>query len=252
VTPAPVAKPAVKKPAPPKANSTAKPVAPVASGPCLGVISAVGDSFGLQKVGMTIFGNELNEAPINSWGFDDLVVAKVRAAVGQRYTVRRIPHPGGAFLPKEDLSLMPFRDPEAELTTLVKQIATPAKCDRYVVVTKGASQFNGLKVFVNGIGIVNYGFGPVERNYVFALSYIRVYDGQTFTVLKKGPVVIDEESIVVQAMWLSPIRGPHKQLDKSLWPASPDEAAKSALMRDTARALLSASLDKSLPTLLAQ
>ncbi|MDB5601593.1 MAG: hypothetical protein JWN71_3637 [Xanthobacteraceae bacterium] len=252
VAPAPAAKPPVKKPAPPKANSAAKPAAPAESGPCVGVISAIGDRFGLQKVGLTILGNEYNEATINAWGFDDLVVAKVRSAVNQRYAVRRIAHPADTFSPKKDREFVLFRNSEAELTALVKQVVASTKCARYVLVTKGSSKFNNLNQFVKGIGIVNYGFTPFERNYVFALSYVRVYDGQTFEVVKQGAAMIDEVSIMGSAIGLHIIRGPHKELDKSLWPGSPDEAAKSALMRDTARALLSASLDKSLPALLAQ
>jgi hypothetical protein len=64
---APGAKPAVKKQAQ-KTRTTAKPPGPTDSGPCLlGVIPAIGDQFVVQKVGLTIFGNEYTEVPIDAW-----------------------------------------------------------------------------------------------------------------------------------------------------------------------------------------
>jgi hypothetical protein len=62
-TPGTPAKPADKKPAP-KAKTDAK--KPAESGPCqLGVIPVIGDEFVVQKVGMTLFGNERTEVPVN-------------------------------------------------------------------------------------------------------------------------------------------------------------------------------------------
>src|SRR6266852_1143397 len=78
--PAAPAKPAVKKPAS-KAKTSAKPPGPSDSGPCqIGVISAIGDQFTVQNIGLTMFGNEQMEAPVDAWGLDDLVVTRVRAA----------------------------------------------------------------------------------------------------------------------------------------------------------------------------
>ena len=92
------AKPVTKKAAP-KAKAAAK--QPVAeTGPCrLGVISALGDRFSVQKFGLTIFENEENEATMNGWGLDDLPFARVRAATGADPSVRRIAYPTGAFEP---------------------------------------------------------------------------------------------------------------------------------------------------------
>jgi hypothetical protein len=56
----------------------------------VGVISAVGSKFALQKVGITVFGNELNEVSIGSWGLDDAVASRVSAVLSKRFTVKRI------------------------------------------------------------------------------------------------------------------------------------------------------------------
>jgi hypothetical protein len=37
----------------------------------VGIVSAFGDKFHVKKVGVTVFGNELKEFPIDSWGIDD-------------------------------------------------------------------------------------------------------------------------------------------------------------------------------------
>ena len=68
------------------------------SGPCrIGVISAVGDQFAVQKVGLTVFGNEETEVPVDAWGLDDLVVARDPRAAGSGIAVRRIAYAKGAL-----------------------------------------------------------------------------------------------------------------------------------------------------------
>src|SRR4051812_14153971 len=92
----PASKPAVRKPAP-KARTDAKLPGTADSGPCgLGVISTIGGLFTVQKIGLTVFGNEQAEVAIDGWGLDDLAVARVRAAVSGS-TVRRIAFAKGAF-----------------------------------------------------------------------------------------------------------------------------------------------------------
>jgi hypothetical protein len=56
----------------------------------VGVISALGDRFALQKVGITVFGNDYTDIPIEAWKIDDLVAAKVGAHLSKRFEVRRI------------------------------------------------------------------------------------------------------------------------------------------------------------------
>src|SRR5581483_5077091 len=84
--------PAAKPPAAAKKSSgkkpAAKPAAAVDSGPCdMGVITATHDLFTVQKIGLTVFNNEFAEMPV-SWGLDDLIYARVKAAGGAG--VRRI------------------------------------------------------------------------------------------------------------------------------------------------------------------
>src|ERR1700761_7172537 len=81
--PSPAAPPravAKKKPAARAKAATPSPVA-AESGPCqVGIIAAL-DLFSVQKIGITAFGNEFDEIPV-SWGLDEVVFARARAAAG--------------------------------------------------------------------------------------------------------------------------------------------------------------------------
>ena len=60
-------------------------------------ISGIGDTFSVQKVGVTVFGNALDMAPIDGWGIDDFVTGKIAAQLGQRFEVKRAAASEGGF-----------------------------------------------------------------------------------------------------------------------------------------------------------
>jgi hypothetical protein len=235
------AKPAAKKPAPPKPNAAA------ARGPCIGVIPHIGESFIVQHVGLTAFGNELKEVPIASWGLDDLIVARVRAAAGPRFSVRRIAYPANAFEAYDHPSLFHIPD----LKPIVQTVA--GGCERYVLVVKGGDQVAGTNQAINGIGVVNR-ISLTDHNgvtYLFALTGLEIFDGRTFDVLKKGGGSLYDETLgdrLVNDLF-RPFRGPTRKLENFAWPPAPDAVMG---LREPTRALLAASLDTVLPKLLAQ
>jgi hypothetical protein len=238
--PAP-AKPAAKKAEPPKPDAAAE------RGPCIGVIPHIGESFEVQKIGLFSF--EDKEVPIDSWGLDDLVVGRVRAAAGARFVVRRIAYPANA--PKPYMSL--FHDPENDIKAIVQTVARAGECERYIVVLKSGSQFATTRYWVEGVGILN---APSITNlegatYLFALTVLYVVDGRTFDVVKKGAGSIEDDNNNSLLNGLShkiPLRGPGRELKDFSWPPAPDAVMA---LRDPARVLLAASLDKVLPGLLA-
>jgi hypothetical protein len=246
-------KPAAKKPAPPKPDAGA--TAAAQHGPCIGVIPHVGDHFAVKTVGFTAFGNDLKEIPIEAWGLDDLVVARVRAAAGPGIAVRRIAYPANAFEPSGNALSRLFRT-ENDFKSIVQTIAGAAGCERYVVVLKAASGLGNTNQAVEGIGVVNWG-------YLFALTSLFVFDGHSFDVLKKGYGTIDEQKTVpdplVNALLrTNPIHGPSRKLEQFRWSTEPDAVVNwpptlDTVMglRDMTRALLAASLDNALPKLLA-
>jgi hypothetical protein len=235
------AKPAAKKPEP------AKPDAAAERGPCIGVIPHIGESFEVQKIGLFSF--EDKEVPIDSWGLDDLVVGRVRAAAGARFVVRRIAYPANAPKPHKSL----FHDPEDDIKAIVQTIARAGECERYIVVLRSGSQFATTRYSVEGVGILN---APSITNlegatYLFALTALYVVDGRTFDVLKQGAGSIEEDNGNLLLNGLShktPLHGPSRELKDFSWPPTPDAMTG---LRDPTRALLAASLDVALPRLLA-
>lgn len=245
----PAAKSAAKKPAT-KSKAAAKPAAAAETGPCqIGVISAIGDQFVVQKVGFTMFGNEQTEVPVGSWGLNDLIVARVRAAAGPGVAVRRITYAKDAFARAEQPAPL-FRDAKTELSGIVRQVAAGSHCERYVLVHRSTGQFSNLNQSVRGIGIVNWSNPIKDHTYLFALTYIRIFDGQGFEVMKQGAASTDDESLMSRALMLKPIRGPNRGLDNTSFPSAPAEAAANPALRDGVRALLTASLDNTLPAML--
>jgi hypothetical protein len=145
---------AAQKPAKPKAPATA--AKPADSGKCIGVLSAIGDSINLQKIGITVFGNELNKVPVDSWQIDNLVVSKISAYLSKSWSVRPISYPKGAFATLEqDHGIFYNRD--AELTEIIRRVTSSTKCDHYVVVLKGSSGYGTSNQSLYGLGVLEVG-----------------------------------------------------------------------------------------------
>jgi hypothetical protein len=254
-TPAPrpsPAKPAAKKPAPPKSDAGATPAAAVAQrGRCIGVIPHIGDRFAVQTIGVMAFGNDLKEVPIESWGLDDLVVARVRAAAGTGVAVRRIAYPANAFEPYDHPPRRLFGDGDKDLKSVVQAIVGAGGCERYVVVVKDKNADRLTNQSFTGIGIFSRAGGDVH---LFALTALIVFDGHTFEVLKKGVGSPVEEKLgsnptLFDLTRTNPMRGANLALKEDFsWPPAPDAVMG---LRDATRALLAESLDKTLPKLLA-
>jgi hypothetical protein len=249
-TPAPAApnNPAAKKPAP-KAKAAAKPVAAAESGPCqIGVISAIGDKFVLEHIGLTVFGNEFTDAPIDSWGLDDLVVARTRAAAGGQ-SVKRITYARGAFDPYYNPPRELFRDARNDLLNVVRQVAANSNCERYLVVTRFSGQVAGTNQGAEGIGVLtNWSSGAFKNASLFAFFRMTVFDGKTFGKYD-DPIGIGGRLAAGLANLVKDENfTPLKDFEV---PATPEAVASNARLRDGARAMLTAKLDKYLPAYLA-
>src|ERR1700722_1723313 len=195
-----------QQPAKPKAPAAAPAPKPSAAdnGKCIGVLSAIGDTINLQKIGFTVFGNELNKVPVDSWQIDNLVVSKITAYLSKSWSVRPISYPKGAFATLEqDHGL--FYNLDAELTEIIRRVTSPTKCDHYVVVLKGSSGYGTSNQSLYGLGVLDAGAPIMITDILFALYVIKVYDGQTFTVLGQQRATLDENHF-------STIHGPFRQL----------------------------------------
>lgn len=240
--------PVAKKPAP-KAKAAVKPAAASAeSGPCqIGVIPAIGDKFVLEHIGLTVFGNEFTDAPIESWGLDDLVVARARAAAPGK-SVRRIPYAKDAFEPYYHPPRELFRDASHDLVDVVRRIAANTGCERYLVVVRFTGQVSGTNQTAHGIGLLtNWASGAFKNAQLFSFIGIVVYDGKTFAK--------HEDPIGVGARLAAHLSNPFKSeffepLKDFEVPATPEAVAGNTRLRDGARAMVAAKLDKELPAYL--
>jgi hypothetical protein len=144
-----------QQPAKPKGAAATQPVKPSAvdSRKCVGVISTIGHRFAVQKIGFTVFGNELNYVPIDSWQIDDLVVGKISTFLSKSWSVQRIDYPKGAFSSLAEQHPL-FFDYDEELRRIVRGLTSSTKCGHYVVVAKTTSSYGTTNQRVGGLGIV--------------------------------------------------------------------------------------------------
>jgi hypothetical protein len=211
------AKQAVAKQAPPQDSN------------CVGIVTNLGEKFTVRRIGASVLGNEISVVPVDSWHIDDLVVAKISAALGKRTMVRRIPYRREAFVSRGTLKL--FRDTEAEIREGVRTSTAGTRCARYLFV-------------IGGIGILRTGIGELfTKVNAYARFSLRLYDGETFTLLKRASAPSDE------SIWLRATRSPYRQVDESFWPESPRNAAQNAGLREAIRELVSQGMDATLAEL---
>jgi hypothetical protein len=240
------AKPTTKKPAPPKPDAAAQ------SGPCgIGVIPHIGETIALKSIGLTMFGNELKDVPIESWGLDDLIVARVRAAAGPGLAVRRITYPASAFESYDHRVFLRFPNIKA----IVQTVAGTSGCERYVLVVKGRDAYGDTNQLLEGIGVAHRSsiFDRSGFTHLFALTGISIFNGDTFDAFQNGTGSLHPEETGIDRVVNSlthpfPIHGPGRELKDFPWPPAPDAITG---LRDPTRALLGESLDKVLPKLLA-
>jgi hypothetical protein len=241
------AKPATKKAAP-KAKSAAKPPGAVDTGPCkLGVISALGDRFTVQKFGLTVFETEESETPVDGWGLDDLVVARVRAATGADPTVRKIIFPKSAFEPFYHPTSRFLPDPREGLPAIVRGITPNANCERYLVVTRFKGQVPNTNLTLDGIGVYSQGIGSIVRHsHLFANISLSLLDGGNYERVNRPFTGFGAR--LAEGLRLT--EDPLTKLDNSFFPETAASVPGNATLRERTRTLIAAQLDKTLPNYL--
>jgi hypothetical protein len=241
------AKPVTKKAAP-KAKSAAKQPVAAETGPCrLGLISAIGDRFAVQKFGLTVFETEESEVSVDGWGLDDLVIARVRAATGADPTVRKIAYPKGAFEPFYHPTSRFLPDPREGLPAIVRSITPAANCERYLVVTRFKGQVPGTNLMLDGIGAYSRGLGSLVRHsHLFANVGVTLLDGGNYETISRPFAGLGTRL----ADGLRLTEDPLTKLDNSLFPEPATAVPGNATLRERTRALIAARLDQTLPNFL--
>ena len=242
------AKSAVKKRAAKVKATATQATVTTENGPCqIGVIPAIGDTFVMEHIGLTVFGNELTEVPIESWGLADLVVARARAAAPGK-SVKRILYARDAFEPFYHPPRELFRDASHDLVDVVRRVAGNANCERYLVVTRFTGQVSGTNQTATGIGLLtNWASGTFRNAQLFSFIGIVVYDGKSFAKradpIGFGTRLAAHLSNLGRSEFFEPLR------DFEV-PATSEAVAGNSRLRDGARAMVAAKLDKELPAYL--
>ncbi|CCD92867.1 conserved hypothetical protein [Bradyrhizobium sp. ORS 375] len=212
-----------------------------ASRPCIGVIAAA-DRFMVRKIGFTAFDSETFVAPVESWGLDDLIAARVRAAAGAGVTVLRLSYPKGAFDPFYDPPSRPAPPPGRQLTEIVRRIAGSTKCRRYVVITASHAAYSSTNTTpISGVGV--YQASLTKKTYLYAHLFVTVFDGDSFAI-RPNPYATFQSRL--ERVFV-PAKDFDREIDRTLFPASAAEAANSTALRNGARSVVTESLDDFLP-----
>lgn len=234
------AKPAARKPAPQR-ETAARSTKPADGGPCqIGVIPIAGNLFMVETFGHLRFFDTYARVSVDGWALDELVVSRVRAAA-PGMSVRRIP------FTKEELAShrkpVSLFDSDANMREFAQYVSRGTNCERYVLVHR-----HGGNQPEFGIGISKRPFAKEAT--LFAMMYVRVYDGRTFQLNREAPALMTENTYIERVLH-NPLGGPSRQLDVAMFPEKPADAITNTVLRDGVRAMLAASLDKTLPALLA-
>jgi hypothetical protein len=190
----------------------------------IGIISALPSTFRVQNIGLTVFGNDLKEFPIDAWGLDDYATGKARALLTGRYDVRPVTYQRTAIAAAgESLG--------SGLGERIRPFISTQGLDAYVVLRGRSSQYLSTNQYVGGFGIVEH----LSLNYtVFALYGVRLIDGHDFSFLGSGAAPSGV-----------PVSGPSLKVDQTWWPTSLDAASNPRL-----KAAVIDLVDQSLPTAL--
>jgi hypothetical protein len=212
---------------------------PAESGSCqIGVIPIAGNLFLVEKFGPIRLTDSYERVSVDGWALDELVVSRVRAAA-PGMSVRRLP------FTNEELATQPKPLPrlghDENIRQFAKYVARGRNCGRYVVVHRhGGSQ----REF--GIGMSKHYLGGNAE--LFAMMYIRVYDGRTFQLINEAPALMEENTLANRMKYH--LGGPSRSIDLAMFPEKAADAAASPVLRDGVREMLRLSLDKTLPGML--
>ncbi len=241
-------------------TGTTRPVVTVAtqtrSSPCdFGVVVTIGDEFTVQTTGLTIFQDKKTVVPIPGWGLNDLIFARTRAAIPAGVSVVRIPYNPAKFPPRDEskdtLKDRLFRDRNAELAGYMREVVKGTNCRHYIQILNSISPIGSSSRTVRAFGILNQDVVLGRRIFLHALAFIRIFDGRDFSVVRQSSALINlDHSLAVQRLLGKLIGGPYRELPAESFPARPEDAADNPAFRDGVRAMLTESLDKTLPLML--
>jgi hypothetical protein len=205
----------------------------------IGVISEIGDSFSIRKVGLVV--NEEDTVPVDNWGLDALVAAKAGAIFKGRFNVIpiKLSKEGKRALVAAPSAL--FGGRAEYICNVLRKESLGQSFNYFLHVTKVKSPVHLTNKDIVGLGIVHRQ-GLSQDTYVHALMLLVVRDGATCETLKSDRP--EGNGGPLSRLFY----GPHREVDQSLFPA-PSSAAQNIRLRDATRELVEQGLEQSVPRL---
>ncbi|WP_125461525.1 MULTISPECIES: hypothetical protein [Rhodomicrobium] len=228
----------------------AKPATPPAAAPAsvktIGLISVLGDTFTVKRVGIMVFGNEEHKIPIGAWKINDQVAALVTKTLKKTFKVKPIRLPDGAYEKFESGSFI-FTSRTDELGKFIAGHAGSQPCDYYLVVGPAGDRVGGTNQSVSGLGVLRREMLSEDLEFVHAYVSLQVYDS-------KFQPVRGEHNLNITFNPFEPdlLRGPNVEMKAgNRLPPDPKAAVADPRTRKIITELLEPSLVKVLPQLFA-
>jgi len=204
----------------------------------IGIVSAIGDRFAFQMVGVTILGNDRKDWSIETWQIDEHVTNVLAGHLARRFDVRPVTFRPAAFI-SERKGEPTTQAGALALGNSVRAAVQPKGLDAYVVVTKARAPVGATGQVVEGVGLQRYSLSSITNLHV--LYSITVVDGRTYQVIGSTPAFSAAES--------RSIGGPSQKVDPALWTEM--LAAPNQDLRGQAHGMVLNLLNRSLPATLA-
>ena len=177
------------------------------------IISAIGDTVTLADAdeGGGFF-NAIDPQRIDSksWGIDEAVTKQIAAAIGGRFTVKKVAYDRAAFT---HIPWSPIPNRQAPVDKQLRALTNPG-VDAYFVVTKMqiADAVGHAGPNQSGLGLALESGGMFSSNTVtmYAIYTIRVIDARTFKTLETEGAHLPKTGLLP--------RVPIVEVDKDLWP----------------------------------
>ena len=143
-----------------------------------------------------------------------------------------------------------LRSFSSDIRDFARQVASGTSCHRYLLIHRASSLISSHQEDVTGIGVVHVR-GPLAwvGAHLYALTEMRLYDGQGFELIKQATASLGDEPTTA-AIFTKPFRGPLRQIDVAAFPTRSEQAGTNQTFRAIIRSLLAGSLDHTLPELL--
>ena len=191
-----------------------------------------------------IFGNEKTSAPIDAWGIDAIVAAKVADVLKARFRVvpMQLSKEGQSALASAPGYL--FGDRDGYICSLLRKQFPGQQVNYYLRVHASERNFANTNQVIGGLGIVHREGFNTGYTYVHALFWIEVLDGATCKSLRSQDPPYKGGNLLTGTN----VPGPNLEVEPS-WMPNSQTAARDSRLKEATRSLVEQALAQTLPIL---